>query len=258
MRIGVNLGPTGDWPAILAAARMADSLGFDSVGFLDHYHAHKDENWPYLCGWSLYGALAMATSRIHLVPMVIDRMNYLPGVLAKEVSVLSLLSGGRFELGIGAGDFFGEARAWGTAVPAPNERIAGLKETVQVLRLVWAGRPVTFAGEHIRLVDAGVNPVPAVMPRIIVGAGDSRSLIRSAVAYADEINVYADEELIRFTQQEIAASGRAVSLSIFVWDWLEDVAERLSGWEQLGIERVFLTFWHPFDKLTQIARLIEQ
>lgn len=258
MRIGVNLGPTGDWPAMLAAARMADSLGFDSVGFLDHYHAHKDENWPYLCGWSLYGALAMATSRIHLLPLVIDRLNYLPGVLAKEVSALALLSGGRFELGIGAGDFFEEARAWGTTVPAASERINGLKETVQVLRQVWTGQPVTFSGEHLHLSDAGIKPVPAVMPRIIVGTGSSRNLIRSSVTYADEINVYADEELVRFTRQEIVNSGRDVSLSVFLWDWPEDVSACLSTWEKQGIERLFLTFWHPFEQLTQVAQLIPQ
>ena len=64
MRIAVNLGPTGDWPAMLAAARTAEANGFDAVGFLDHYHAPKLE-WPYLCGWSLYGALAWS---VHFLP----------------------------------------------------------------------------------------------------------------------------------------------------------------------------------------------
>src|SRR5437588_4160420 len=127
MRIGVNLGPTGDWSAILAAAQVADSSGFDALSFLDHYHAPKLE-WPYLCGWSLYGEMAMLTTRIHLVPMVLDRLNYLPGVLAKETSTVSILSAGRFELGIGAGDFFEEASAWGLAVPDAMARITGLKE----------------------------------------------------------------------------------------------------------------------------------
>ena len=255
MRIGMNLGPTGDWPAMLAAAQTADVLGFETVGFLDHYHS-PEEDWSYLCGWSLYGALAMATTRIHLVPMVIDRLNYLPGVLAKEVSALSILSGGRFELGIGAGDFFEEARAWGTTVPTASTRIDGLKETVQVLRQLWAGQPVNFHGEHLRLTDATVKPVPPVPPRVVVGVGSSRRLIRSAVTYADEINVYADEELIRFARQEIGASGRSVALSVFVWDWLEDVAAKLPVWEQLGADRTILTFWHPFEKLTQIAELL--
>src|SRR5579884_1873742 len=105
MRIGVNLGPTANLAALLEAARRADASGFDAVGFLDHYQAEKPE-WGYLCGWSLYGALAMATTRIRLTPMVICRLNYLPGVLAKETTMLAMLSGGRFELGIGAGDYF--------------------------------------------------------------------------------------------------------------------------------------------------------
>src|SRR5712692_6654792 len=188
MRIGINLGPTGNWSAILAAAQTADASGFDALSFLDHYHASKLE-WPYLCGWSLYGALAMATSRIHFVPMVIDRLNYLPGVLAKETSTLSIVSGGRFELGIGAGDFFEEARAWGLAVPDAAARITGLKETIMVLRRIWTG-------EQLHLTNAASTPVPSIPPRVVVGAGSSRQLIRSAVEYADEINVYADEELI--------------------------------------------------------------
>ena len=256
MRIGVNLGPTGDWPAILAAAQTADSLGFDSVGFLDHYHTPPGEDWSYLCGWSLYGALALLTSRIRLTPMVIDRLNYLPGVLAKETSTLSLLSGGRFELGIGAGDFFEEARAWGTTVPDAAARIVGLKETVQVLRQIWTGQPVNFHGEYIHLTEAAVTPAPLAPPRVVIGAGSSRRLIRSAVEYADEINVYADEELLRFARQETEASGRAVSLSVFAWDWLDDIAERLPTWEQLGADRTIITFWHPFEKLEQIAAFL--
>ena len=248
MRIGVNLGPTGDWPAMLAAARTADTSGFDALGFLDHYHAPKLE-WPYLCGWSLYGALAMLTSRIHLVPMVIDRLNYLPGVLAKETSALSFLSNGRFELGIGAGDFFEEASAWGLAVPDAATRITGLKETIVSLRRIWTGEHVNFEGEQIHLTNAACTPAPSSPPRVVVGAGSSRRLIRSAVEYADEINVYASDEIIRFARQEIEASHRAVALSVYVWDWPADIATSLATWEQLGVERTFLTFWHPFDTI---------
>ena len=253
MRIGVNLGPTGDWSAILSAARTADASGFDALSFLDHYHAPKLE-WGYLCGWSLYGALAMATSRIHLVPMVIDRLNYLPGVLAKETSTLSFVSVGRFELGIGAGDFFEEAAAWGLTVPDAAARITGLKETVLALRQIWAGEPVTFEGEQLHLTNAASTPVPPTPPRVVVGAGSSRRLVRSAVEYADEVNVYADDELIRFARDEIEASGRSVALSVYVWDWPEDIAGKLTAWEQLGVVRTFLTFWHPFDSL---ARAVE-
>lgn len=149
MQIGVNLGPTANWTAVLEGAKKADEYGFDAVGLLDHYHTDKPE-WGYVCGWSLYGAMASATTRVKLVPMVICRLNYLPGVLARETTALSLLSGGRFELGIGAGDYFEEMRAWGVPVPKPGERIEGLKETVEVLRSAWKGEAVTFEGKHYR------------------------------------------------------------------------------------------------------------
>lgn len=255
MQIGVNLGPTGDWPALFKAAQTADELGFASIGFLDHYHTPRNElEWSYLCGWSLYGALALATSRIHLVPMVLDRLNYLPGVLAKEVASLSILSGGRFELGIGAGDYFEEARAWGTPVPSAPDRINGLRETVQVLQRIWSGERMTFIGEHLHLVEAAIRPVPPTPPRIVVGAGKSRSLVSSAVAYADEINVYADADLVGFARQQIEASGRSVALSVFLWDWPDDVPSCLTTWEQQDVDRLFLTFWHPFEQLEHVAQ----
>lgn len=253
MKLGINLGPCGDWPAMLEATKRADSLGFDAIGFLDHYHSEKLE-WPYICGWSAYGALAMATSRIRFVPLVIDRLNYLPGVLAKETATLALLSGGRFELGIGAGDYFQEARAWGIDVPDATTRIDGLKETVLALRQIWQGDFVSFEGEQIHLKQAASTPPPLAPPRVMVGAGSSRRLIGSAVDYADEINVYADDALIRFARQQIDASQRHVALSVYVWDWPEQIEERLAAWEQLGVERAFLTFWHPFEQLDRVSR----
>jgi alkanesulfonate monooxygenase SsuD/methylene tetrahydromethanopterin reductase-like flavin-dependent oxidoreductase (luciferase family) len=72
MRIGAVLSPTGDWPAILEAAQLADRHGLDAIGFWDHYHSERPD-WTYVCGWSAYGALAQATARIRLVPMVIAR-----------------------------------------------------------------------------------------------------------------------------------------------------------------------------------------
>ena len=248
MRIGVNLGPTENWTAVLAAAKKADAYGFDAVSFLDHYQSMKPE-WGYICGWSLYGALAMATTRINLVPMVICRLNYLPGVLAKETTMLAMLSEGRFELGIGAGDYFEEMHAWGVPVPKASERIEGLKETIQVLQRIWKGEEVTFEGKHVQVHNGFCSPAPERAPRVVVGVGSSRRLLRSAIEYADELNVYADEDLIREAQREIEASGRKIALSVSVWEWREDIEDRLKAWEQAGVERTFVTFWEPFEQL---------
>ena len=252
MKIGVNLGPTGNWTKVLEAAKKADEYGFDALSFLDHYHAVKPE-WGYVCGWSLYGALAMATRRIKLVPMVICRLNYLPGVLAKETAMLATMSDGRFELGIGAGDYFEEMHAWGIPVPKANERIEGLKETVQVLQEIWKGGKVTFEGKHVQVHNGLCVPMPDRAPRVVVGVGSSRRLLHSAVEYADELNVYANEELMREARKEIEKAGREVTLSTFVWEWREDIKEKLKEWEQLGVERTFVTFWEPFEKLEQAA-----
>src|SRR5260370_31984943 len=200
MGIGVNLEHTSDWSAMLEAGKETDNMGFDAVSFRDHYDTDKLE-WPYICGWSAYGALAMTTSRIHLVPLMIDRLNYLPGVLAKETSTLSIVSAGRFELGIGAGDYFEEARAWGTEVPGASARIAGLKETITVLRRIWKGEQVTFEGEQLHLKNAASTPIPPAPPHVVIGAGGSRRLIPSAVEYATEVNVCSDEDLNNFAHK---------------------------------------------------------
>jgi alkanesulfonate monooxygenase SsuD/methylene tetrahydromethanopterin reductase-like flavin-dependent oxidoreductase (luciferase family) len=233
----------------------ADSYGFDAVSLLDHYQAVKPE-WGYVCGWSLYGALAMATARIKLVPMVICRPNYLPGVLAKETAMLSIISGGRFELGIGAGDYPEEMQAWGLPVPTVSERIEALSETVQVLREIWKGQAVTFEGKHIQVHNGLCVPPPTIVPRVVVGVGNSRYLLSNAIEYADEINVYTNEDMMREAHRAIETSGRKVTLSTYVWDWREDIEEKLKEWEQLGIERTFVTFWDPFQRLERALHWI--
>src|SRR4051794_29608023 len=95
MRVAAILSPFAEWPPILEAARHADEVGLDAVGFWDHYHSGRPE-WAYVCGWSAYGAIAAVTSRVRLVPMVLNNLHYEPGVLAKESSILSIASGGRF------------------------------------------------------------------------------------------------------------------------------------------------------------------
>jgi alkanesulfonate monooxygenase SsuD/methylene tetrahydromethanopterin reductase-like flavin-dependent oxidoreductase (luciferase family) len=248
MRIGVNLGPCGDWQAIVRGVQLAEACGYDAVGFLDHYHADKME-WPYLSGWSLYGALAVLTQRIKLVPLVVDHLNYLPGVLAKESASLSIVSGGRFELGIGAGDFFEEARAWNTVVPSAQERVERLCETITVLRQIWQGEQVNFEGSYTKLAGAAALPVPVQPLRVMVGAGSSRRLIRSAATYADEINVYANDDLIHYASEQIKLAQRPVALSVYAWDWPEGVEQKLVQWDEMGVERVFLTFWPPYDTI---------
>jgi alkanesulfonate monooxygenase SsuD/methylene tetrahydromethanopterin reductase-like flavin-dependent oxidoreductase (luciferase family) len=244
IRVAVTFGPTGDWPGVVRAAMLAEELGLDAVGFWDHYHSEQPE-WSLITGWSAYGYLAARTSRITLTPMVLCRPNYLPGVLAKESSILHIASGGRFELGIGAGDYETEFTAWNIRFPPVAERLTALEETVRALKHIWQGNLVTISGKTISLDQAACTPVPAIPPRVVIGAGSSRRLIRQAVHYADEINVYGREDVVHFAHETIGQSGRKVALSVFA-DRPEgqippDLAADISRWQAWGVSRYFLT-----------------
>jgi alkanesulfonate monooxygenase SsuD/methylene tetrahydromethanopterin reductase-like flavin-dependent oxidoreductase (luciferase family) len=256
MRVGVILSPVGDWRTILESAKLADSAGLDSVGFWDHYHSEKPE-WAYVCGWSAYGALAAATERIRLTPMVICRLNYTLGVLAKESAILSIASGGRFELGIGAGDYPAEYTAWHQPFPDAATRVQALEETIAALRLIWQGGAVTYGGEYVQLTDAACTPVPPVAPRVVAGVGGSRRMIRSAVRYADELNLYSEEELVKFAQAEIAQAGRTIDLSVYLhWDrWPDDPRGELDRWEQQGVGRALVCVGFQPDMRDRVAEL---
>jgi len=104
VKIGVIASPIADWPDVLRVARSADDGGLDTIGFWDNYHS-LNPDWGYVCGFSAYGAIAQVTSQIKLVPAVLHLLHYQVGLLAKESATLSAVSAGRFELGLGAGDW---------------------------------------------------------------------------------------------------------------------------------------------------------
>jgi alkanesulfonate monooxygenase SsuD/methylene tetrahydromethanopterin reductase-like flavin-dependent oxidoreductase (luciferase family) len=260
IEVGITFGPTGFWNDVVAGARLAEELGLDAVGFWDHYHSGNPD-WALTCGWAAYGYLAAITERVRLVPMVLCRPNYLAGVLAKESSILQIASGGRFELGIGAGDFPLEFTAWNVPYAPAQERMALLAETVAALREIWKGELVTFDGQQVRLRDAVCTPAPPVPPRVVVGAGNSRRLIDAAVSYADEVNVYGDRESVAYAQAAIAAAGREIPVSVFghrpEGQLPVDLAAEIRQWRDLGVSRYLLTVGFADDTLAAVTRIAE-
>jgi alkanesulfonate monooxygenase SsuD/methylene tetrahydromethanopterin reductase-like flavin-dependent oxidoreductase (luciferase family) len=258
MRIGVALSPAGSWPEIVAATLLADQRGLESVGFWDHYHSERPE-WAYVCGWSAYGALAAQTKRIRLVPMVLCRLSYTLGVLAKESSILSIASGGRFELAIGAGDYPAEYAAWHQPFPSAEERVAALEEYIAALRQLWRGELVTFDGRYVQLTDAACTPAPPGPPRVVVGAGNSRRLIRSAAAYADELNIYAEEALLDSAREALARAGRDIPISVYLhwYPWPENPRAELAKWAALGMSRAVVSLGFDLDIAARVGELAE-
>ena len=248
MRVVAVLSPVADWRAIVEAAQLADEAGLDGIGLWDNYHSARPD-WGYIAGWSAYGALAAATSRVRLVPMVVNTPHFQPGVIAKESSTLAIASGGRFELGLGAGDWPSSFEAWGQPFPPASQRLEALAELAEVLRLLWAGQPVTFEGEHIRLHDAICTPAPSSAPQIVIGAGGSRSAIARAVPFADEINVYGDADLVDAVRAASIAMGLSPRVSVFLdWsfdNWPADPQGELDDWAAKGIGRVAVSIGSP-------------
>jgi alkanesulfonate monooxygenase SsuD/methylene tetrahydromethanopterin reductase-like flavin-dependent oxidoreductase (luciferase family) len=242
MRIGAILSPVADWSAVAAAARAADEAGLDAVGLWDHYHSGRPD-WAYVAGWSAYGALAATTTRVRLVPMVLNNLHYEPGVLAKESSVLSIASGGRFELGLGGGDWPGSFEAWGRPFPAAGERIERLVETIRALRLVWTGEPAEFDGRHVQLHGAISTPAPSAAPRVVIGVGSSQRTLAAASAVADEVNVYDERDIIEAATRNRRDGGPDVSVfTSWAWDkWPPDVAGELRRLDGHGVDRVFVS-----------------
>jgi alkanesulfonate monooxygenase SsuD/methylene tetrahydromethanopterin reductase-like flavin-dependent oxidoreductase (luciferase family) len=260
IEVGVTFGPTGFWDDVVRAARLAEERGLDAIGFWDHYHSEQPE-WALTCGWSAYGYLAAITERVRLVPMVLCRPNYLLGVLAKESSILQIASGGRFELGIGAGDYPKEFTAWNVPYAPAGERMTLLEESVAALRELWKGELVTFDGEHVHLTAAGCTPVAPVPPRVVVGAGNSRRLIDAAVRYADEINVYGDRETVEYARARIAETGRSIPVSVFghrpEGQLPADLAGESRRWRELGASRFLMTVGFADDAMEAVGRIAD-
>ena len=151
---------------------LADRLGLDLVGIQDHPYQRR-----FLDTWTLLSYLAGRTERIRLFPDVASLPLRSPALLAKAAASLDLLSGGRAELGLGAGAFWEAIGAWGGAVRTPKQSVDALEEAIEIIRRVWAGeRGIRFEGEHYRLSGAHGGPEPAHAMGIWLGAYGPRML----------------------------------------------------------------------------------
>jgi len=173
VEFGVFLTPDASQPErLLALAALADELGFDLIGIQDHPYQRR-----FFDAWTLITAIAMRTQKIEVFPDVINLPLRPPAVLAKAAASLDLLSGGRVELGLGAGGSFDWIKAIGGPVRTRGESVDALEEAIQVIRLMWSGeRAVHFDGKHYRLDGVHTGPAPAHPMGIWLGAYKPRML----------------------------------------------------------------------------------
>src|SRR3954468_9925991 len=151
---------------LLGRVTAAEQAGLDLVGIQDHPYQRR-----FLDTWSLIPFLAARTSRVRFFPDVANLPLRPPAVMAKAAATIDVLSGGRFELGLGAGAFWEGIGAMGGPQPTAKESVDALEEAIEVIRLMWSGeRTIEFEGEHHRLKGLHPGPPPAHDIGIWLGA----------------------------------------------------------------------------------------
>ena len=210
LRFGIFPTPDAGSPHhVVELARLADAAGLDLVSVQDHPYQRR-----HLDTWTLLSFLGAATSRIHLSPNVVNLPLRPPAVLAKSAASLDVLTGGRVELGLGAGAFWDGVVAAGGPRRTPGESVEALEEAIDVCRQFWAGGTVRVRGRHYEVSGLQAGPAPVRAIPIWVGAYKPRMLrltARLADAWVPSMG-YADPpalpDLTAVLDEAADAAGR--------------------------------------------------
>lgn len=172
-------------------AEWAESVGFQCISVLDHlapFHKVGSAESPVLDCWTILGALAAFTSNTKLMPLVSNSSIRHPSMIAKSSASLDMLSGGRMQLGIGAGGYKPEYAQHGLPYRTKPQRYEILNESIQIIRQLWSGPDQYFQGSHHQLSGATISPRPINSPLILVG-GNSLEIMDIAASKADAVNM---------------------------------------------------------------------
>ncbi|MHB8513227.1 MAG: LLM class flavin-dependent oxidoreductase [Actinomycetota bacterium] len=230
---GADLGATLEW------ARRAERLGYDSVWVSDHFfldmarYGGPDSKLGSLEPIVTLAAIASQTSKVSLGTLVLCEAFRPPATLAKQATMLDLLSNGRLELGLGAGWNEPEYTANGFAYLSDRDRITRLRETLQIIQAMLSSKSATFEGKHYAVRNAVNAPMPKRKPPVFVGAKGGDRMLRIIARYADGWNTvwkwtvadYKARSVVLDRECEIA--GREVKRSIGLYSIVSDDAARV-------------------------------
>jgi F420-dependent oxidoreductase-like protein len=278
MKLGFHLNDY-DWaggaarlgPTLAEIARAGDEAGFDRIGVADHFwrsHYMGSVDGPELECYTTLGFLAASTRRAKLTAMVTAASYRQPGLLAKIVTTLDVLSGGRAWLGLGAGDYEAEARGLGLSFPSLKERFEQLEETLQICLRMWDGehgddRP--YRGAHFQLERTLNVPQSLTRPHppILLG-GSGEKTLRLVARYADACNIRPGpdipqklETLRRFCDEEGRDYDAIEKTCPFAFDVGEDGSKvgallgQLRWMAGMGIQTV-IGFVPHVDRITPL------
>jgi F420-dependent oxidoreductase-like protein len=194
-------GPGAIGPILSGTARAAEDAGCTTFTLMDHYFQMEefaDRHEPMLEGYTGLGFLAGRTERLRLGLLVTGVTYRHPGLLAKIVTTLDVVSGGRAQLGIGAAWYEREHLGLGVPFPPLSERFERLEETLQICHQMWSDDDGPYEGTHYRLAETICSPAPvsSPRPRILVGGSGEQKTLRLVARYADACNLFATEPAV--------------------------------------------------------------
>jgi F420-dependent oxidoreductase-like protein len=178
-------------------ATAAEASGLSGISFMDHYfdtHGNGDIRGRVIEGYTALGFMAALTKTVKLRLLVSGVTYRHPGLLAKVVSTLDVVSRGRAQLGIGAAWFEREHRGLGVPFPSAGERLERLEETIRICLQMWSANEGPFEGRYYQLAETVCFPQPVSRPHpaIIVGGSGERKTLKITARYADVCNVFAE------------------------------------------------------------------
>src|SRR5579862_6698207 len=194
MRFDWISSPREFGPKVKELAQRVEAVGVRTLSFMDHYF---QMDWfapaedPMLEGYTALGFVAGSTERLRLRLLVTGVTYRHPGLLAKAVTTLDVVSGGRAELGIGAAWYEREHRGLGVPFPPTAERFERMEEAIQICLQMWSDDNGPYQGRHYQLAETLCQPQPVSRPRprILIGGGGERKTLRLVAQYADACNL---------------------------------------------------------------------
>jgi F420-dependent oxidoreductase-like protein len=237
----VGIDAKDQWPTMKALAQRADAGPWESIWVFDHFHtvpAPTDEATHE--AWTLMSAFGAVTERVRLGQMCTCMSYRNPAYLAKVAATCDHVSGGRIEMGIGAGWYEHEWRAYGYGFPPARERLRMLDEGVQIMRQAWTEGRASLDGKHYQVDDAIVRPLPLQeggIPLWIAGGGEKVTL-KIAAKYAQYTNFIGTDEVFA-TKSEILKGHcdtvgtdfdkivRSANFNVFIGETEADVQKRI-------------------------------
>jgi F420-dependent oxidoreductase-like protein len=263
----VGIDPKDHWATMLGIAQLADAEDspYESIWVFDHFHTVPVPTQEATHeAWTLMAAFAAATDRVRLGQMCTCMAYRNPAYLAKVAATVDVISGGRAEMGIGAGWYEHEWRAYGYGFPKAGDRLGMLDEGVEIMHQLWTTGTATLDGQHYQVDGAICQPLPLQdggIPLWIAGGGEKKTL-RIAAKYAQYTNFDGTPDVFRRKSEILAehcrelgtdydAITRSVNYNVILGETDKDVQDRIAWMRdhllRYGVpEKVVETRMHDF------------